>query len=320
MVSREEGLLSRGVLPGRAIFDESMSVSFVQYRGRHDPTWKQPGAARSAKVLAARCVLVAMLIFSGSGIARADTPMPLDRVSLWLGGFYPTVSANLSAYGADSSGSEVDFRRDLGLDKHRVLSNVRLDFLLFDNQGFSVGGYHYSRFASTSLARDIRFAGNDYQADATVAARLSLQTFDASWHWWFEPTPRDAVGFGVGVAYYDLHGVIDGKVDVNGASASARGEADANAFAPLLTVGWKHAFSESFRIFADASGVRKAGGRITGHLLNARIGFEYFPWRNLGVALEYDSNDLNIKADKDSWQGRARIRFRGPAAFVRLRL
>ncbi len=246
--------------------------------------------------------------------------MPLDRVSLWLGGFYPKIDARVSANGPDSSGTEVDFRRDLGLDKHRVLSNVRFDFLVFDNQGFSIGGYHYSRFASTSLARDIRYAGIDYRADASIGARLSLRTLDASWHWWFSPTPRDAVGFGLGVAYYDLHGIIDGRLAVNGNSASARGEAQGSAFAPMLTIGWKHAFTDRFRTFADVSGVRKVGGRFSGHLLNARVGFEYFPWQNVGMALEYDSSDLDVKADKDSWQGRARLRFQGPAAFVRLRL
>jgi hypothetical protein len=65
--------------------------------------------------------------------------------------------------------------------------------------------------------------------------------------------------------------------------------------------------------------VRKPSGSLTGHLLNATVGMEYYVLQNLGLALEYSSNDLDLKADKDSWQGRARIHFHGPAAFVRLR-
>ena len=269
------------------------------------------------KVLVAACMFY-MLVHGAT--ALADPPMPLDRVSLWLGGFYPTIDARVSADGPDSTGTIVDFRRDLGLDRHRVLANARMDFLVFDNQGFSLGGYRYSRDASTTLARDIHFAGIDYKTDASVAARLTLQTFDASWHWWFSPSLHDVIGLGLGVAYYDLRGTINGDVSVNGDSAAGRGEVDASAFAPLLTIGWKHAFSDRFRLFANVSGVRKNGGQVSGHLLNARLGVEYFPWQDIGLALEYDSSDLTLHADKASWQGQGRIRFRGPAAFVRVRL
>lgn len=251
---------------------------------------------------------------------RADTPMPLDRISLWVGCFYPSVDEHVSANGTHAPGSDVDFRRDLGLDERRVLSNVRLDFLVMDHQGFSIGGYRYSRSGSTTLMRDIRFAGVDYHASADVSARLRLQTFDASWHWWFSPTPRDAVGFGLGVAYYDLSGVIQADIDVNTESVSGRGHAEGNAFAPLLTIGWKHAFSARTRTFVNVAGVHKNGGRFNGHLLNARVGVEYFPWRHVGLALEYDSSDLHINADEPSWQGHARLRFQGPAAFLRVRL
>lgn len=266
------------------------------------------------------------LSLDGIGSAAADVPMALDRASLWVGGFYPTVDASVSANGDDLSGSNVDFRHDLGLYKHHTLSNLRLDFLVFDNQGFTFGGYRYSRGAARTLDRDIVFDGDTYHSDAYVHAQLSLQTYYATWHWWFEAGERDVVGIGLGAAYYDLRGVIYGYIDVAVAGASipsahtaGRGEAEGTAVAPLLTLGWKHAFSERWRGYADFSGVRKPSGAFTGHLLNGRVGLEYFPWRTVGAAVEYDSTDLDVKADKQSWTGTARIRFRGPSAFVRLR-
>ncbi|MGA9334010.1 MAG: hypothetical protein WBV39_07005 [Rudaea sp.] len=272
----------------------------------------------------ANMALCFTLGFACAGTACADVPMALDRASLWVGGFYPTVDASVSANGDDLSGSDVDFRRDLGLYKNRTLSNVRLDFLVFDNQGFTFGGYRYARSATNMLDRDIMFDGDTYHANAYVHARLSLQTYYATWHWWFETGDLDVVGVGLGAAYYDLRGAIDGNVDVTGGSiigaeSSGRGEAEGSAVAPLLTLGWKHAFSDRWRGFADFSGVRKPSGAFTGHLLNGRIGLEYFPWKNIGAALEYDRTDLDVKADKRSWTGRAKIRFRGPSAFVRLR-
>lgn len=257
--------------------------------------------------------------FACAGAAMADVPQPLDRVSLSLGGFYPTVDASLSANGPVIAGTNVNFQRDLNLDKHQALPSIRLDLLVFDNQGFSVGGYQYSRHAGATLSRDIQFDGNDYAASAFVEARLRLNTAFATWHWWFAPSATDVLGVGLGAAYYDLRGSIDGGISINGSGTSGHGEAEGNAIAPLLTLGWRHAFSERWRAYADFSGVRKSSGTLTGHLLNGVVGTEYFPWQNAGIALEYSANHLDLKADKDSWEGRARIHFHGPAAFVRLR-
>jgi len=251
--------------------------------------------------------------------ALADVPLPLDRVSVSLGGFYPTVDTRVSANGPEVAGTDVNFQRDLGLDKHRTLASVRLDLLVFDSQGFSISGYQYSKHAGATLTRDIQFDGNDYHASASVEAGLRLQTWNAAWHWWLAPTEHDVFGVGLGAAYYDLKGTIEGAISVNGVGASARGEAEGNAVAPLLTLGWRHAFSDRFRGYADFSGVRKPSGALTGHLLNSTLGMEYYPWQNLGIALEYSANNLDLKADKASWEGRARIHFHGPAAFVRLR-
>src|SRR5882757_6963674 len=87
--------------------------------------------------------------------AVADIPEALDRASLSVGAFYPTVDTRISANGPAVAGTDLSFERDLGIDNHRALTNVRLELLVLDSQGFSVGGYEYSKGAGTSLARDI---------------------------------------------------------------------------------------------------------------------------------------------------------------------
>ena len=263
--------------------------------------------------------LFAVAACAPAAAALADVPLALDRVSLSLGGFYPSVDTRVSANGPQVAGTDVSFQRDLGLDKHRALASVRLDLLVFDSQGFSISGYQYSKHAGATLTRSIQFDGNQYDASAFVEAGLRLQTWNAAWHWWLAPTARDVIGAGLGAAYYDLKGTIAGAISVNGTTASASGAAEGSAVAPLLTLGWRHAFAQNFRGYADFSGVRKPSGTFTGHLLNSTLGLEYYPWTNLGIALEYSANDLDLKADKASWEGRARIHFHGPAAFVRLR-
>ncbi|HET7778626.1 MAG TPA: hypothetical protein VFL07_08750 [Rudaea sp.] len=263
--------------------------------------------------------LAAVATCTFAQVATAEIPEALDRASASFGVFYPTVDARISANGPAVAGNDLSFERDLGIDNTRALTNVRLELLILDSQGFSIGGYQYSKGAGTSIARDFEFGGDAYHASAFVKARLRLQTYNAAWHWWFSPTVEDVVGIGLGAAYYDLKGTIDGGISVNDQSLTAHGEAGASAVAPLLTLGWRHAFSPNWRGYADFSGIRKPSGTLTGHLLNGTLGMEYYLWRNLGFALEYSANNLDLKAEKASWEGRARIHFYGPSAFVRLR-
>lgn len=269
-----------------------------------------------------RCTLAWLATIAAGAFAPAaiaEIPEALDRASISAGGFYPTIDTRISANGPAVAGTDLNFERDLGIDNHRTLTNLRLELLVFESQGFSVGGYQYSKSAGSTLARDIEFGGNEYNASAFVEARLRLQTYNAAWHWWFAPTVEDVVGVGLGAAYYDLKGTIDGGITVNDRSATAHGEAEGNAVAPLLMLGWRHAFSRDLRVYADFSGVRKPSGTVTGHLVNGTVGMEYYVWRNLGFALEYSANNLDLKAEKASWEGRARMHFYGPSAFVRLR-
>src|SRR5262249_47256275 len=106
---------------------------------------------------------------------------------------------------------------------------------------------------------------------------------------------------------------------INGGTVNGRGSAEGSAVAPLATLGWRHAFGGHWRGYAEFSGVRKPAGTLTGHLVNGTLGLEFLPWKNAGIALEYSANNLDLKADKESWEGRARIHFYGPAVFVRLR-
>ena len=264
-----------------------------------------------------RCCAVALGALAA--VARADVPAPLDRLGISFGDFYPTVETRVSANGPGINGSEVDFQRDLGLSEHRSLPAFRLDALLFDSQGISVGGYVYSKRATAKLNRDIVFDDDEFRVNAFVDAKLTLRTYHAEWRWWLAPGANDVVGVGLGAVYYDLIGSIDGGLSVNGGSVRGRGSAEGDAVAPMLTLGWRHSFNDAWRFYADFSGVRKPFGTLQGHLVNGTLGVEFLPWKNAGLALEYSANDLDLKADKDSWEGRARIHFYGPAAFVRLR-
>lgn len=63
--------------------------------------------------------------------------------------------------------------------------------------------------------------------------------------------------------------------------------------APELQLGWRHAFTNDLRMYFNASGVKK-NGHLSGHIYDAALGLEWFPFHNLGFGAEYDYTRIKI--------------------------
>ena len=152
----------------------------------------------------------------GSGLAGAQQSPALDRVSLWLGGYDAHVDTTLGASDPGGRyGGNFSLENDLGFNDRKRVPRARLDFLVGDSQGFSLDYYSVNRSRSQSLARSISYAGNDYEAAATVRGKLNFDFGSASWRWWFGHG-NDVFGLGLGGAYYRVHAAISGEASVNG--------------------------------------------------------------------------------------------------------
>lgn len=253
--------------------------------------------------------------------ARADPPLPLDRVSLSLGAYRADISADARIDGEDGTiGSDVNFERDFGLAKDRTIGRARFSFLIGDSQGFEVDAYRLRRDGSAVLDRAITYDGHVYDVNAAVFGRLNMDFSSVAYRWWIPTGERDVWGVGVGGAYYRIRGVVEGEAMIdNGETEFARIEDSASAWAPLLELGWRHAFSDNVRIYADISGVGKHWGSLTGHIYNANLGFEWYFLQNLGLGLEYGAQRILVDTDRDDFNGRLKLRLDGPSAFLRTR-
>ena len=267
----------------------------------------------------ARVIAAASALF-GIAPATADTPMALDRVDLSLGGYLTHSSADARVDGADGTiGSDVNFEDDFGLSDNRMVGRARFGFLLGDSQGIEIDAYRFHRNASQRLDRSITYDGTTYDVDAQVSGRLNLDLGSVAYRWWIPAGDRDVWGIGVGGGYYRLQGVIDGQATVDGEFRDARVEHSIDAWAPMVDLGWRHAWSRDLRSYIDISGVAKHNGNTTGHIVNAAVGVEYFPWEHLGFGVEYGAQRVHIEASKRNFDGVLTLRLAGPSAFVRMR-
>lgn len=260
--------------------------------------------------------LCALGLLATSPAAFADPSPALDRISIWLGGSYLNTDVQLEA--GNRSGDISTGKLDLGGGNESV-ARARLDLLLFDTQGFSFDYYSLSHSETRTLNEQFNFQGVPFDVNAKLRGKFDFDIGSASYHWWFGGG-NDVFGVGLGAAYYRAKLGLRGDLSADGQSTSASASWDEDAVAPMVTLAYKHAFSDSFRFYIDASGVKKSGGgSLSGHIYDARLGIEWFPWHNVGLGAEYGKTEISLDHKRGGYKANLDIDLDGPSLFARMR-
>ncbi|GGI15914.1 MAG: hypothetical protein REI95_10915 [Oxalicibacterium faecigallinarum] len=257
------------------------------------------------------------LCMSASIPAFADPSPALDRISISAGAFRaePTFKAGvITPYGSidtpDRTNSDVTIPR------------LRADILLFDSQGISFDYYRYDRSYSESVGAGSVIDGNPVTGSATFDSKFKLDMARLSYKWWLG-SGNSVFGIGLGGAYYraDLTGTISGSATAGGVTydGSSSDRYTDDAVAPLIELGWRHAFTPNVRMYLEAGGVKKNGGNLQGHIYNGNVGLEWFPWKNIGLVADYGVHRVKLERSSANSDAELNIRFRGPSLFVKAR-
>lgn len=271
------------------------------------------GSRRSPRLLR---LLAFAALAAGSTASQAAPAPALDRVSLWLGGYYTHNDLGIAAE-----------RRDLGLSTgevdlnsgHETVGRARLDLLLGDHHGLTFDYYSLSHSSTRNLSQPFEYEGLPFELDTALTGTFRLRAGSAVWHRWFGKA-NDVLGLGIGATWYQATLRLTGTVAVDGVgSAAGQAQWRESAIAPVLTLGYKHAFSEQLRAYATASGAWKNGGRLSGHLYDARVGVEWFPWDHFGFGAEYGATHIHLDRNTAHFGAKLDIDLDGPSLFARMR-
>ena len=243
---------------------------------------------------------------AATGPARADPSPALDRFELSVGGFHADPDIKL---GFDTRFGRID--SSAGNQDRVTVPRVKADMLLGDRNGLSFDYFRYDKSFTSALSGIATVNGQQVSGVAALNAGLRLDLAQRSYKGWIG-SGNDVFGIGAGAAYY--HAEVEGTAQgtLQNISGSASDSASASAFAPLLDLGWRHAFSPGWRMFADASGIRKNGGNINGHFYGAAIGMEWFPYKNMGLVADYGISKVMLVRDGDSATLEIRLRVLPP--------
>lgn len=269
-----------------------------------------PAVRKSLRILCFVSSTAALGLHSET--AHADPSPALDRFSLSVGGYYAEPTFNFKAntpYGSAESG---DIERN-----RTTLPRVRAELLLGDSQGLSFDYFRYRNDYSYSTSRSFNVGGTPAILAGTANANLEVDFASLAYKWWLG-TGNDVFGIGLGAGYYRAHYDVQASGIFNGTSGSLNESDTEKTFAPLLELGWKHAFSKDLRIYAEASGVKKNWGTVTGHIYGAALGVEWFPLKNIGIGADYGITRIHIDRNGNS-QAAFDVKLTGPSAYLKVR-
>ena len=264
--------------------------------------------------------VMAGLLSAGAMVtpAHAEESVPhseaLDRISISIGDYIVNPNANMtinSQYGAASSGD---------VSSHQVqVPRVRVDLLLGKSQGFAFDYYGFNRQYSDSVGQTDSTNPDNITFTANASANVGLDLGNASYKWWFG-SGSDVIGVGVGAAYYRVRFGVDTttSTSINNASTSSNASYSSDAVAPLVQLGWRHAFSPNVRMYVDVSGIEKLGGSVSGSIYNAALGGEWYFAKNFGIGAEYSSTRIKIESDGSSGS-KLDLKMDGPTVFLKAR-
>lgn len=283
-----------------------------------------PIPSPQARPLASTSLVATALIMSALAMAansaHAAPATPLDRVSVSVGAFYAEPEIQV--------GANTDYGRiDSGTEKGSsvTLPRARVDMLVGDKHGVSIDYFRYDKAYRAGLQGGTVIDGEPISGSASFDGKLQLDIAKVAYKWWLGEG-NDVFGIGLGAGYYrakvggtataDVAGSVGG-VNVTRTLTGSDSTSE-SAYAPLLELGWRHAFSPELRMFADASGVKRNGGTINGKIYSGAVGVEWFATPDVALVVDYGVQKIKLNRDSDR-DADLNIRLSGPSAYVKVR-
>lgn len=280
----------------------------------------KPYRRRSSRLALPLAGLALAAVSMATSTAQAAPAAPLDRVSIAVGAFNVEPEIQVTAnteYGRIDSDAEKGSRV--------TLPRARVDLLIGDKHGVSFDYFKYSKGYATALQRGTVIDGVPITGSASFDGKLRLDFAKMAYKWWLGEG-NDVFGIGLGAGYYRAKVGGTARADIVGSIAGVNvtrtltgsDSTSESAYAPLVELGWRHAFSPELRMYVDASGVKRDGGKINGKIYSGAVGVEWFAMPNVALVVDYGLQKIKLNRDSDR-DASLNIKLSGPSAYVKMR-
>ncbi len=269
-------------------------------------------------------IFLSILLVGSNGLLYAQEPAKVhpyltEKSFIDIGVFFPDRRLKLSADGSISGIQPfVDFNKDLRLKASDETFAVDLGWR-FANNWLLFGQYFESNGHSRwTLEEDIEWKDVVFQADSNVAAGTGFSLTRVFLGRELDKSDRHEFGLGAGFHWIDIDAFIEGTVIiVGGGETTARREVvDTEGPLPNIGAWYKYSITPRWAVRGRLDWLNADVGRYDGSLTNFSIGLNYQVVEHVGIGLNYNNFELDVKIDKTDWRGRIFTSYEGLYAYL----
>lgn len=248
--------------------------------------------------------LLCVLLQSAAMIAPPTLAIAADETNTdnlpWKrGGIY--IGALLTNFGSDARVDSSDGERgtDLNLEDDLSLNNNLTDFRIDAFWRFSprhraeLTYYDVSREGNATIDRDIRFGDRTFGLNGELNSEIGFKVIKLSYAYSFIQNSRWDVAGSIGMHGIDLKASLGGQAQGGIGFSASR----ADVFAPLPVIGGRvsYALTPKLKLRNELDLFALDLGNMKGHLIDARVNFDYDLTSNVGLSLGYNFVETGIE-------------------------
>jgi len=224
----------------------------------------------------------------------------------------------------DSIGTTIDFEDDLGFDDSNTFDRFQIRWDINRRHNISLTYLPMDRSASVRLDEDIQYDDIIIEGNARVDSKAEIDIYDLEYTYNFIAREKHRLGatLGIHTIRWNLELTAYGEVtflqNKNTQQFSDGYEVEDSLDAPLPLIGFSYAYmpTKRWRLSAAARVLDLTIDEYHGAMFLTNFAAEYYLTRNIGIGTAITAFDIEVDADKDSFEGELQWAYSGLNAYL----
>lgn len=267
--------------------------------------------------------LSAIVLFSATTTLLAQGsefhPALSDSFTVSLGAMRSSNAFDIKADATGIPGDDVDFNDSLGVSDHSTFFNGQLRWKFGHEKKWVLSGQYFSNKATGTavLTEDVEWDGLTFGEGTTVDSGVKLGVSRLAIGWSFIKKAQHDMGIQVGIHNLDAKVFIEGEALVDGDTTGfQRGELSGSQILPNIGGWYNFSPGKNWLLHARVDWISADVNDYGGHMWNNVIGINYQAFRHVGFDLYWQYFNLQVRANKTDWRGKADMTYSGPVLAV----
>jgi hypothetical protein len=280
---------------------------------------------RTILLLVVLAMLAAMPALAQSVISAADREairgFP-DKWGIGLGAFFPTFETKVQLNGRTASGTEINFEKDLGLNKSLTAGELQGFYRFGDHGSIEMAYVPWKRDNTRTITKEIEWGDNIYEVGAELHTNAKVSLLNIIYRYSFINNGKVTFGLNGGVSSLWSDITISGTGTISGGEpVSQTLVKSSQVIVPIPVLGVHFDMLLIKRLLWRAEGNFFAAN-VSGYNGNINVlstSIAYFFTRNFGAGVGFASNRYNVtKSGDNGGDARVKYGFSGVTAYAQL--